>query len=304
MTNLGGVCADASRGRCRVVVGRAAARGGAGVARRSGAVGRAALRSGAAGADRAALGAGAGAGGGGAVCRSRPAVVGDGDLRALDGDQASVRVGVRDVDARGVGLDPSAALLPAGPERAGAGRVDGAQAHAPGRRGSGAPADAGGDSEGEAGEALSPAGSADRLDRGRGRHSVSDRRGVGGRRGQGAGPGGPQAGGQDRRRAHRSEGSLARGRQAPAGDHAHGAPPLRAGQAGGAQAHRANGSAARRVAQGGAAAGGRGAAAGARARRPGPSSRQRASSRSSPTAARRCSSRSTSGSRARRSASG
>jgi hypothetical protein len=66
------------------------------------------------------------ASGGEQVLGSGAAVAGDGDLRAVDGAQAPERVGVRDVDARGLGLDPSAAVLSAGPHRAGAGRVDGA----------------------------------------------------------------------------------------------------------------------------------------------------------------------------------
>ena len=283
-------------------MGRAVARGGAGVARRSGAAGRAVVRSGAAGADRAAVGAGAG--GGGPVLGSWATVAGDGDLRAVDGAQAPLRVGVRDVDAGGLRLDSSAALLPAGTDRAGARRVDGAQVDAPAGAGGGAPALARVDWEGAAGEAVSSAGGADRLDRGRGRHSLSDRFRAGGRRGPGAGAGGAQAGGQDRRQAHRGQGSLARGRAPVARDDAHDAPPLRAGQGGGAQADqadRASCSPARSRRRGGSPprpGAGRGGAA------PRPSSRPRASSRSSPTAARRSSSRSPSASRARRSPTG
>ena len=125
------------------------------------------------------------------------------------------------------------------------------------------------DWEGPAREAVSSAGGADRLDRGRGRHSLSDGLGAGGRRGQGAGPGGSQAGGQDRRQAHRGEGSLARGRPPAARDHAHDASPLRASQGGGAQADQADRPAACQVGQGGAAAGRRGQAPGPGARRPG-----------------------------------
>ena len=283
-------------------MGRTAARGGAGVARRSGAPGRAALRSGAAGADRAAVGAGAGRDQ--PVLGSWAAVAGDGDLRAVDGAQAPVRVGVRDVDARGIGLDPSAALLPAGTDRAGARRVDRAQVDAPAGARGGAPALARVDWEGPAREALSSAGGADRLDRGRGRHSLSDRLGAGGRRGQGAGPGGAQAGGEDRRQAHRGQGSLARGRATAARDHAHDAPPLRAGQGRGAQAHRADRRAARHIGQGGAAARRRGQAPGPGARRPG-----QAQGRASARGARRPLREGhradpTSGSRARRSPTG
>ena len=191
-------------------MGRAFAGGGAGAARRSGPAGRALVRSGAAGTDRDPVGARAS--GGQQVLGSGAAVAGDGDLRAIDGAQAPLRVGVRDVDARGVGLDPSAALLSAGTHRAGARRVDGAQAHAPARGGGGAPAHPGADPESQAGEAVSSARGADRFDCGGGRHSVSDRFGAGGRRGQGAGAGGAQAGGQDRREAHRGAG-IARARR-------------------------------------------------------------------------------------------
>ena len=302
MSDLGGVSADAVRGRCGVVVGRAVARGGAGVARRSGAAGRVVVRSAAAGADRDPVAAGAG--GGQPVCRSWAAVGGDRDLRALDGAQAPLWVGLRDVDARGVGLDPSAALLPAGAHRASAGRVDRAQAHPPAGARGGASALPRADSEGPAGEAVSSAGGADRLDRGRGRHSLSDRLGAGGRRGQGAGPGGSQAGGQARRQAHRGTGSIARGRATGARDHAHDAPPLRAGQGGGAQAHQADRRAVGQIGQRGPRAGAAGAAPGARTRRPSQAHELRASSSSSPTAARKSSSRSNSGSRARRSPTG
>jgi len=130
--------------------------------------------SGAVAADRAAVGAGAGAGE--PILRSWAAVDADGDLRAVDGAQASMWVGVRDVDARGVGLHSLAALLSVGIVRAGGGRVDCAQADAPVGAGGGARAPARADSEGKAGEALSSPGGADRLDRGRGRCPLSVRR--------------------------------------------------------------------------------------------------------------------------------
>ena len=52
----------------------------------------------------------------------------DGDLRAVDGAQAALSVGVSDVGGGGVGLDSSAPVLSDLADRAGAGRVDGAQA--------------------------------------------------------------------------------------------------------------------------------------------------------------------------------
>ena len=96
---------------------------------------------------------------------------------------------------------------------AGAGRVDGAQAHAPDRRGDGGGADARVDRQGDAGEAVSAAGGADRLDGDRGRHQVSDRRGAGLARRAGAGPGGSQAGQSWSGRSARGCG-IARGRWA------------------------------------------------------------------------------------------
>ena len=86
--------------------------------------------------------------------------------------------------------------------------------------------------------------------------------GLGGRRRPGAGARGAQAGGQDRRQAHRGQGSLTRGRAPVARDHAHDAPPLRAGQGGRAQADQADGRAACPLGQGGAAARRRGQAPG------------------------------------------
>ena len=188
------------------------------------------------------------------------------------------------------------------PRRAGARRVDGAQVDSAAGRGSGAPAHARGDSEGPAGKAVSSAGGADRFDCGRGRHSLSDRFGAGRRRDQSAGPGGSQAGGQDRRQAHRGQGSFACGGPPAAGDHPHDAPPLRAGQGGGPQADRPAScwpsQSRRRVDWPPRPGAGRGDAA----RKP--SSERRASSRSSPTAASASWSRSTNGSRASRSPTG
>ena len=58
-------------------------------------------------------------------------------LRPVDGAQAALPVGVPDVGGGGVGLDSSAAVLPDLADRAGAGRVDGAQADPADRRGDG-----------------------------------------------------------------------------------------------------------------------------------------------------------------------
>ena len=200
-------------------------------------------------------------------------------------------------------LDSSAAFLPAGADRAGARRVDGAQVDAPAGARGGAPALARVDREGAAGEAVSSAGGADRLDRGRGRHSVSDRFRAGGRRRPGAGAGGAQAGGQDRRQAHRGQ-----DRSRAAGRRLRGITRTMRHRSGQAkedvlkltrqtgellarsvkEARRLAAEARRRA---------RGAA-------PRPSSRPRVSSSSWPTAARRSSSRSPSASRARRSPTG
>ena len=116
-----------------------------------------------------------------------------GDVCAVDGAQAALPVGVPDAGGGGVGLDSSAAVLPDLAVGAGAGRVDGPQAHPADRCGDGVGADARVDRQGDAGEAVSAAGGADRLDGDRGGCEVSDRCGVGLERGAGAGPGGSQA---------------------------------------------------------------------------------------------------------------
>ncbi len=103
----------------------------------------------------------------------------DGHVRAVDGDQAAHRLGVRDVDARGIGFDSSAAVLSDRAGGAGPGRVNGAQVHSP-ARGRGRERDhQGGDRGGQAGEAVSSAGGEDRLDCGGGRRALSHRFGVG-----------------------------------------------------------------------------------------------------------------------------
>jgi hypothetical protein len=173
--DLEGACADDVADGRGVVVGRDPACGCEGAARRSGGVGQAAHRSGAAGANPGAVGAAASR-------RWLPVGAGapdnpDGDLREVDDRQTPLRLGVRDVDARGLGLDPSAAVLPAGADRAGAGRVDGPQAHTPVGCGSRARDHARGDSESQTREAVSPAGSTDRLDRRGGRCATRPTRG-------------------------------------------------------------------------------------------------------------------------------
>ena len=247
--------------------------------------GRAAGRSRAARADRGAVGAAAGR-----ERRLRRAGASDdrdGNVRAVDDRQAPLRLGVRDVDAGGVGLDPSAPLLPDRDERPGAGRVDGPQADPPTRGGGRARDHARADSEGQAGEAVQAAGGADRLDRCGSRRELSDRRGAGGRWRQSACPRGSQAGGQGRREAHRGQGSLAGdGSQAACVD-ALDPPPLGGGEGRGAGADRTDREAARADDP-----------RGAQARRDRPPSRARsrrsceapgcaASCRSSPIAARR-----------------
>ena len=237
------------------------------------------------GADRGAVGAAAGRDR--LLLRAGASDDRDGNVRAVDDRQAPLRLGVRDVDAGGVGLDPSAPFLPDRDERPGAGRVDGAQADPPAGRGGGARDHARADLQGPAGEAVPAAGGADRLDRCRGRRALSDRRGAGGRWRAGACQGGAQAGGQDRREAHCGQGSLAGdGSQAACVD-ALDPPPLGGGEGRGAGADRADREAARAVDP-----------RGAQARRDRPPSRARprrsceapgraASCRSSPIAARR-----------------
>src|SRR6516225_8272603 len=102
----------------RVAVGRGAAGRGSGAAGGSGGVGCAAGGRRAAGADRGGLG------GAGALAWAADDL--DADLCAVDGRQASDRLGVRDAGARGVGLAASAPPLSDRVGRAGAGGVDGA----------------------------------------------------------------------------------------------------------------------------------------------------------------------------------
>jgi hypothetical protein len=109
--------------------------------------------------------------------------------------------GVRDGDAGGVGLASFAEVLPDRVGGAGAGRVDGAQAHAPARGRDRQRHNQGRDRQGQAGEAVSATGGADRLHGGGGGCALPDRLGVGAGRGQGAGARGAQAAGEGRRDA-------------------------------------------------------------------------------------------------------
>ncbi len=211
----------------------------------------------------------------------------DGNVRAVDDRQAPLRLGVRDVDAGGVGLDPSAPLLPDRDERPGAGRVDGPQADPPTRGGGRARDHARADSEGQAGEAVPAQGGADRLDRCGSRREVSDRRGAGRRWRQSACPRGSQARGQDRREAHRGQRSLAGDRSQAACVDALDPPPLRGGEGRGAGADRTDREAARADRSARRASSPRPPAVARAVAAPARSSGLRRSWRSSPIAARR-----------------
>ena len=178
-----------------------------------------------------------------------------GDVRQVDGAQAALPVGVPDAGRGGVGLDSSASVLSDQPGRAGAGRVDGPQAHQADRRGDGVGDDARADRQGDAGEAVSAAGRADRLDRDRGGCEVPDRRGAGVERGAGAGARGPQARQADQGEEGAGAGSLAGDGSQAQNDHPHDPPALRRGQAGGAEADRRDRRAARALDQGSAPVG-------------------------------------------------
>ena len=144
----------------------------------------------------------------------------------------------------GVGLDPPAAVLPDRDERAGAGRVDGPQAHPPAGSGGRARDHARADSEGPAGEAVQASRGADRLDRGRGRREISDRLRAGGRRRPSTRARGSQTRGQDRREAQRGQGPHeVDGPQAQGADTLD-PPPLRGSEDRSAEADRRDGHAA------------------------------------------------------------
>ena len=172
-----GVHADACGRAAGVPVGRRVAARGQGAAGGSGGAGCAVVRSRAAVADRRALAAGVPGYGPVGVDRGT-ADDRDGDLYPVDGAQGAVSVGVSDVGGGGVGLDSSAAVLSDLTVGAGAGRVDGAQAHAPDWRRDGVRTHARDDREGDQGEAVSPAGDADRLDGDRGRRALPDGTGL------------------------------------------------------------------------------------------------------------------------------
>ena len=164
-----------------------------------------------------------------------------GDVRQVDGAQAALPVGVPDAGGGGVGLDSSAPVLPDQPGRAGAGRVDGPQAHQADRGRDGGGDDARVDRQGDAGEAVSAAGGADRLDRDRGGCALPDRRGVGLQRRARPGQGGPQACQADRGAEGAGAGSLPGDGSQAQNDHAHDPAALRRSQAGSAEADRRDG---------------------------------------------------------------
>jgi hypothetical protein len=249
-------------------VGRRVAGRGEGVARRSSGVGCAVGRPRVAVAARGALAR--------RVPGDRPAGVDRGtaddrarDVRAVDGAQAAVSVGLPDLGGGGVGLDPSAQVLPDLVVRSGAGRVDGAQADAADRPGDGRGDDTRANREGDAGEAVPPARGADRLDGDRGRCEVSDGCGIGLERRQGAGPGGPQARQPDRREGAAGAGSFTGDGSQAAGYLPDDPTPLRRGQDRGAGADRPDGQVVGAVDQGGSPTRGGRPAQGARAGREG-----------------------------------
>src|SRR5215203_495121 len=219
-----------------VVVGRVVAGRGQGAAGRSRGAGCAVVRSGVAVAGGAVLASGVRADGAGGV-DGWPADDRDRDVRPVDGAQAALPVGVSVVGGGGVGLDPSATVLPDLAERAGAGRVDGPQAHAPHRARDGVGDDARADRDGDARETVSATGGADRLDRDRGGCEIPDRCGLGVGRRADARPRGSQAREADRLQGGAGAGSLAGDGAQAAGDFAHDPPPHRRGQERGAQAH-------------------------------------------------------------------
>ena len=86
--------------------------------------------------------------------RAWPAVDRDRDVRAVDGGQAPHRLGLRDAGPGGFGLVASTAVLSDRDRSAGAGRVDGAQARPPARRGGRGGDHQGGDRQGAARDTL------------------------------------------------------------------------------------------------------------------------------------------------------
>ncbi len=225
-------------------MGRGVAGRGQGAAGGSGGAGFVARRPWVAWADRGAFspgGVGVVSGG----VEGWPADDRDRDVRPVDGAQAALPVGVQDAGGGGVGLDPSASVLPDRVVGAGAGRVDGQEADTADRPGDGERADARPDREGDAGEAVPDAGGEDRLDGDRGRREVPDRRGPRSPWGPGARARGPQARRDGRRAQAAGAGSLPGARAQAARVDAHDPSPQGRGEGRGAQAHRANRRAAR-----------------------------------------------------------
>jgi hypothetical protein len=162
-------CDADARGRAGgVLVGRGAADRGARAARRSRRAGSSALGFVVAVPDRPGVGAG--------CAGAWPAVDLDGDVRAVDGDQAAHWLGVRDAGAGGLGLVASAAVLSDRDRSAGPGRVNGPKARPPARRECRPGDHQDGDREGPARDQVQRPGGEDRLDGHRGRRSLSVRR--------------------------------------------------------------------------------------------------------------------------------
>ena len=229
----------------------------------------------------------------------------DGDVCQVDGAQGALPVGVPVVGGGGVGLDSSAAVLPDRVVGAGAGRVDGPQAHPSDRRRDGQRADARVDRRGDALEAVPGAGGADRLDGDRGRREVPDRRGPGGAWCPRARAGGPQAREAGRRAEAAGAGSLAGDGSHAACGHAHDPSALRRGEVRGAAVDRADGEAAGALDQGDPHGSRRSRGRRARGRgREDEAQGGREARGSSRIAARRSPSRSSNGSRASRSPTG
>ena len=267
--------ADTLRSADGVVVGRGAAGGGARAARGSRPAGSrpggwvvVADRSGV-GADRA---------------RTWSAVDRDGDVRAVDGDQAAHRLGIRDADAGGVGLVASATVLSDRDRSAGAGRVQGAQAGAPARAWGGGRDHADGDRDCSARDPVRGAGGADRLHGGGGRHPLSLRRDAraAGRAGAGARE---QEIGLDDQVHGAGARPVAVDRQDRPGDIPHAGSSHRAGQGAGDGAQRARRAADRPLSSRSHPAGRHGQSLGARTGRPSQAAAPRGIWRSSSAAA-------------------
>jgi hypothetical protein len=247
--------ADAFGGAAGVVVGRGVAGRGQGAAGGSGGVGRVAGRSWVVGADRGAVQARGDRGQAGGVDRWAPDDR-DGDLHPVDGAQGALPVGVPVVGGGGVGLDSSAPVLPDQFVGAGAGRVDGPQAHQADRGGHGQRDHARVDRGSDPVQAVPTQGGQDRFDGDRGGRALPDRRGPGGAWGADA-----RAGSEEAREAGQGAeaagaGSLQVDGADPAGCDAHDPSPLGGGEVRGAEADRADGRAVGELDRGDQAAGG------------------------------------------------